>query len=60
MYTQITSKITYKDLPPKPKFTFRSLKKRVQEFHRQFVLAPDEEERADCFVLIVFLVSCDC
>ena len=26
-------------LPPKPKFTFRHLKKGVQEFHRRFVLA---------------------
>ena len=25
-------------LPPKPKFTFRYLKKRIQEFHRRFVL----------------------
>ena len=27
-------------LPPKPKLTFRHLKKGVQGFHRQFVLAP--------------------
>ena len=27
-------------LPPKPKFTFRHLKKGIQEFHRGFVLAP--------------------
>ena len=26
-------------LPPKPKFTFRHMKKGVQEFHRRFVLA---------------------
>ena len=26
-------------LPPKPKFTFRPLKKGIQEFHRRFVLA---------------------
>ena len=26
-------------LPPKPKFTFRHLKKGIQEFHRKFVLA---------------------
>ena len=26
-------------LPPKPKFTFRHLKKGIQEFHRRFVLA---------------------
>ena len=27
-------------LPPKPKFTFRHLKKGIQEFHRRFVLPP--------------------
>ena len=27
-------------LPPKPKFTFRHLKKGIQKFHRKFVLAP--------------------
>ena len=27
-------------LPPKPKLTFRHLKKGIQEFHRRFVLAP--------------------
>ena len=27
-------------LPPKPKFTFRHLKKEIQEFYRMFVLAP--------------------
>ena len=27
-------------LPPKPKFTFRHLKKGIQEFHRKFVFAP--------------------
>ena len=26
-------------LPPKPKFSFRNLKKGVQQFHRKFVLA---------------------
>ena len=26
-------------LPPKPKFSFRQLKKGIQEFHRGFVLA---------------------
>ena len=26
-------------LPPKPKFTFRHLKKGIQEFHRKFDLA---------------------
>ena len=27
-------------LPPKPKFTFRHLKKGIQEFHRRFVWLP--------------------
>ena len=30
-------------LPLKPKFTFRHLKKGVQEFHRRFVLAPADK-----------------
>ena len=30
-------------LQPKPKFTFRHLKKGIQEFHRKFVLAPAEK-----------------
>ena len=30
-------------LPPKPKFTFRNLKKGVQAFHRRFVLAPTDK-----------------
>ena len=30
-------------LPPKPKFTFRNLKKGVQEFNRKFVLAPADK-----------------
>ena len=30
-------------LQPKPKFTFRNLKKGIQEFHRKFVLAPAEK-----------------
>ena len=30
-------------LPPKPKFTFRHLKKVIQEFHRRFVLAPADK-----------------
>ena len=30
-------------LPPKPKFTFRDLKKEIQEFHRRFVLAPADK-----------------
>ena len=28
---------------PKPKFTFRNLKKGIQEFHRKFVLAPGDK-----------------
>ena len=30
-------------LPPKPKFTLRHLKKGIQEFHRRFVLAPEDK-----------------
>ena len=30
-------------LPPKPKFTFRNLKKGIQEFHRNFVLTPADK-----------------
>ena len=30
-------------LPPKPKFTFRHLKKGIQEFHTMFVLAPADK-----------------
>ena len=30
-------------LPPKPKFTFRHLKKGIQEFHRKFVWAPADK-----------------
>ena len=30
-------------LPPKPKFTFRNLKKGVKEFHRKFLLAPADK-----------------
>ena len=30
-------------LPAKPKFTFRHLKKVIQEFHRRFVLAPADK-----------------
>ena len=30
-------------LPPKPKFTFRHVKKGIQEFHRRFVLAPADK-----------------
>ena len=30
-------------LPPKPKFTFRHLKRGIQEFHRKFFLAPADK-----------------
>ena len=30
-------------LPPKPKFTFRQLKKGIQEFHKRFILAPADK-----------------
>ena len=30
-------------LQPKPKFTFRHLKKGIQDFHRRFVLAPADK-----------------
>ena len=30
-------------LPSKPKFTFRNVKKWIQEFHRRFVLAPADK-----------------
>ena len=30
-------------LLPKPKFTFRHLKKGIQEFHRNFVLTPTDK-----------------
>ena len=30
-------------LPPKPKFTFRHLKKGIQEFHRRIVLFPADK-----------------
>ena len=30
-------------LPPKPKFTFKHLKKWIQEFHRRSVLAPADK-----------------
>ena len=30
-------------LPPKPKFTFRHLKKGIEQFHRRFVLAPADK-----------------
>ena len=47
MFKIIDSRISFYwnnlDLPPKPKFTFRNLKKWVQEFHRKFVLAPADK-----------------
>ena len=33
-------------LPPKPKFTFRHLKKGIQEFHQRFVL-PSADKAAN-------------
>ena len=30
-------------LPPKPKFTFRHLKKGIQAYHRRFVLVPTDK-----------------
>ena len=38
-------------LPPKPKFTFRHLKKGIQEFHGRFILAP--ADNAANHVLVV-------
>ena len=35
-------------LPPKPKFTFRHLKKGIQEFHWRFVLAPADKAANNC------------
>ena len=35
-------------LPPKPRFTFRNLKKGVQEFHRMFVLATTDNAALQC------------
>ena len=45
MYTWTISKITYNlDIfLPKPKFTFRNLKKGVKEFHGKFVIAPADK-----------------
>ena len=34
-------------LPPKHKFTFRNLKKGIQEFHWRFVLAPADKAEKD-------------
>ena len=39
-------------LPPKPKFTFRNLKKGVPEFHRKFVWVP-ADKAADNFVVVL-------
>ena len=38
-------------LPPKPKFTFRHLKKGIQEFHRRFVLAPADKDANNVVVV---------
>ena len=38
-------------LPPKPKFTFRHLKKGIQEFHRKFVLAPADKAANNVMVV---------
>ena len=41
-------------LPPKPKFTFRHVKKWIQEFHRRFVLVPaDKAAKAASNVVFV-------
>ena len=39
-------------LPPKPKFSFRNLKKGVHEFHRKFVLA--HADKAAYNVMVVW------
>ena len=38
-------------LLPKPKLTFRNLKKGVQEFHRKFVLAPADKATNNVVVI---------
>ena len=38
-------------LPPKPKFTFRHVKKGIQEFHRRFVLAPADKAANNAVVV---------
>ena len=38
-------------LPPKPKFTFRHLKKGIHEFHRKFVLAPADKAASNVVVV---------
>ena len=38
-------------LPPKPKFTFRHMKKGIQEFHRRFVLAPADKAANNVVVI---------
>ena len=38
-------------IPPKCKFTFRNLKKWVQELHRKFVLAP--ANKAATYIVVV-------
>ena len=45
MYTQTSGKMTnnFDLLPPKLRFTFRNMKKGIQEFHREFDLAPADK-----------------
>ena len=38
-------------LPPKHKFTFRQLKKGIQEFHRKFVLPPSDKAANNVMVV---------
>ena len=38
-------------LPPNPKFTFRHLKKGIQELHRRFVLAPADKAAKNVLVV---------
>ena len=38
-------------LPPKTKFTFRHVKKGIQEFHRRFVLAPADKDANNVVVV---------
>ena len=38
-------------LPPKPKSTFRYLKKGIQEFQRKFVFALADKEACSCSML---------
>ena len=38
-------------LLPKPKYTFRHLKKGIKEFHRRFVLAPADKAASNVVVV---------